>query len=75
MKIDLFVWVVRDPKKIIKKLKSGQQHLCGGGTPKDGELKLGKFVERMDFVNPIKFHLFLINSFRASGMSKMRIYS
>jgi hypothetical protein len=48
MKIDLFVRAVREPKKIVKKDKKGQQRyisrICGGGTPKDGELKLGAFV-------------------------------
>jgi hypothetical protein len=50
MKIDLFVRAVREPKK--EKNKKGQQRyisrICGGGTPKDGELKLGTFVEPMD---------------------------
>jgi hypothetical protein len=46
----------------------------GGGTPKDGELKLGTFVELIDIINHTNFYLFLMNSFRASGGSKMRIY-
>jgi hypothetical protein len=76
MKIDLFVRAVREPKKIIN--KKGQQRyisrICGGGTPKDGELKLGAFVELVDVINHTNFYLFLMNSFRASGGSKMRIY-
>jgi hypothetical protein len=43
---------VREPKKIIKKKKNGKQRytsrICGGGTPKDGELKFGTFVELAD---------------------------
>jgi hypothetical protein len=74
MKIDLFVRAVREPKKIIK---MGQQRyisrICGGGTPKDGELKLGTFVELMDVINHTNFYLFLMNSFRVSGRSKMKI--
>jgi hypothetical protein len=78
MKIDLFVRAVREPKKIIKKNKKGQQRyisrICGGGTPEDGELKFGTFVELVDIINRTNFYLFLMNSFRASGGSKMRIY-
>jgi hypothetical protein len=78
MKIDLFVRAVREPKKIIKnKKKKGQRYIsriCGGGTPKDGELKLGAFVELVDVINHTNLYLFLMNSFRASGGSKMRIY-
>jgi hypothetical protein len=44
-----------------------------GGTPKDGELKLGTFVEPMDLINRTNLYLCLMNSFRASGV-KMRIY-
>jgi hypothetical protein len=60
MKIDLFVRAVREPKKIKKnKNKKGQQRyisrICGGGTPKDGELKLGTFVEPMDYNQPYQF--------------------
>jgi hypothetical protein len=44
------------------------------GTRKGGELKLGTFVEPMDIINRIIFHLFLMNNFWASGGSKMRIY-
>jgi hypothetical protein len=77
MKIDLFVRAVREPEKIIK-IEKGQQRyisrICGGGTPKDGELKLGAFVELVDIINHTNFYLFLMNSFRASGGSKMRIY-
>jgi hypothetical protein len=59
MKIDLFVRAVREPKKIIenKSIKKGQQRyisrICGSGTPKDSELKLGKFVEPMNMTIPI----------------------
>jgi hypothetical protein len=74
MKIGLFVRAVREPKKIIKKNKKGQQRyisrICGGGTPKDGELKLGAFVELADVINHTNFYLFLMNSFRASGGQK-----
>jgi hypothetical protein len=75
MKIGLFVRAVREPKKIIKnKNKKGQQRyisrICRGGTPKDGELKLGTFVELMDVMNHTNFYLFLMNSFRASGGQK-----
>jgi hypothetical protein len=61
MEIDLFVRAVREPEKI-KKKKNGQQRyisrICGGGTPGDGELKLGTFVEPMDVINHINFYLF-----------------
>jgi hypothetical protein len=75
MKIGLFVRAVREPNKVIKKIyKKGQQRyisrICGRGTPKDGELKLGTFVERMDVINHTNFYLFLMNSFRASGGQK-----
>jgi hypothetical protein len=30
----------------------------GGGTPKDGELKLGTFVELMDIINCTNFYSF-----------------
>jgi hypothetical protein len=72
MKIDLFVRAVREPKKTKLKNKKGQQRyisrICGVGTPKDGELKLGTFVEPMNIINPTNFYLFLMNSFRASGV-------
>jgi hypothetical protein len=60
MKIDLFVRAVREPEKIKnKKKKKGQQRytsrICGGGTPKDGELTLGTFVEPMDIINHSQF--------------------
>jgi hypothetical protein len=75
MKIDLFFRAVREPKKI--KNKKGQQRfiprICGGGTPEDGELKLDAFVELMDIMNHSNFYIFLMNSFRASGGSIMRI--
>jgi hypothetical protein len=80
MKIGLSVRAVREPKKIIKKIKNkkGQQRyisrICRGGTPKDGELKHGTFIDLMDLINRANFYLFLMNSFRASGGSKMRIY-
>jgi hypothetical protein len=78
MKIDLFVRAVREPEKIIKKVRKGQQRyislMRGGGTPKDDKLKLVTFVEPMDLVNDSTFYLFLINSFRASEGSKLRIY-
>jgi hypothetical protein len=45
-----------------------------GRTPIGGELKLGTFVEPMDIINLANFYLFLVNSFRASGGSNMRIY-
>jgi hypothetical protein len=76
MKIGLFVRAVREPKKIIKNKKGQQRYIsriCRGGTPKDGELKLGTFVELMDIMNHTNFYLFLMNSFRASGGSKMKI--
>jgi hypothetical protein len=76
MKIELFFRAVRESTK---KMKKGPQRyisrICGGGgTPKDGELKLGTFVEPMNIINRTNFHLFLMNSFRASGGSNMRIY-
>jgi hypothetical protein len=64
---------VREPKKIIKKEKRGQRYIsriCGGGTPEDGELKFGTFVEHAEMINHTSFHLFLMNSFRASGGQK-----
>jgi hypothetical protein len=70
MKIDLFVGAVRDLRE--QERKKGQQHyisrICGGETPIDGELKLGAFVELVDIINHINFCLFLMNSFRASGV-------
>jgi hypothetical protein len=71
MKIDLFVRAVREPEKIIKIKKDNNVifHVCAG-TPKDGELKLGKFVEPMDVIIHTNFYLFLVNSFRASGGQK-----
>jgi hypothetical protein len=76
MKIELFVRALGEPKKIIK-IKKGQQRyisrICGGGIPKDGELKLGTFVKLVDKINHSKLYLFLMNIFRASGGSKMRI--
>jgi hypothetical protein len=79
MKIGLVVRAVREPKKIInkKKIKKGQQRyisrICRGGTHRDGKLKLGTFVELMNLINHAKFYSFLMNSFRASGGSKMKI--
>jgi hypothetical protein len=78
MKIGLLVRAVSAPKKTNKnKNKNGQQRyisrVCGGGTPEDVELKLGAFVEIADLMNLTNFYPFLINSFRASGGSKMRI--
>jgi hypothetical protein len=62
---------VREPKKIIK-VKKGQQRyislICGGRTPKDGELKFGVFVELVDVTNCTNFYLFMMNSFWASGV-------
>jgi hypothetical protein len=72
MKIDLFVRAVREPKR--KKRQRYISRICGGGTPKDGELKLRTFVELMDVINHTNFYLFLMNSFQASGGSKMKIY-
>jgi hypothetical protein len=76
MKIELFVRAVREPKKI-KKMKKEQRYMsriCGGGSPEDGELKFGTFVELVDVINCTNFYIFLMYSFRASGGSKMRIY-
>jgi hypothetical protein len=76
MKIGLSVPALRESKKI-KNNKKGQQcyisRICWGGTPKDGELKLGTFVEPEDFMNDTNFYLLLMNSFRASEGSKMKI--
>jgi hypothetical protein len=59
-------------------MKNGQQRynssICGGGTSKDGDLKLGAFVELMNVMNQTNFSLFLMNIFWARGVSKMRIY-
>jgi hypothetical protein len=50
-------------------------HVRVGAEPlKMASLKLGTFVELMDLINHTNFYLFLVNSFRASGGSKMRIY-
>jgi hypothetical protein len=42
-----------------KRNKKGQQRyisrICGGGIPKDGELKLGAFVELVDVINHTNF--------------------
>jgi hypothetical protein len=58
MKMDLFVRAVRERKKV-KKINKGQQRyisrICGGGTPKDGDLKLGTFVELMDVIKHTNF--------------------
>jgi hypothetical protein len=68
MKIDLFVRVIKN------KNKKGQQRyisrICGGGTPEDDELKFGTIVELMDIIDRTNFHLFLMNSFQASGGQK-----
>jgi hypothetical protein len=65
MKIDLFVRAVREPEKIKKKKRTTTLYFTymRGGTPKDGELKLGTFVEPMDIINHTNFYLFLMNSF------------
>jgi hypothetical protein len=65
MKIDLCVWAVREPEKTKKKLKKDVIfHVCVGGTLKDGELKLGTFVEFTDvIINHTNFYLFLMNGF------------
>jgi hypothetical protein len=58
MEIVLFVRTVREAKQTKKKIKIGQRYIsriCRGGTPKDGELKLGTFVEPMDFINHTNF--------------------
>jgi hypothetical protein len=59
MKIDLFVRAVREPKKIIKnKNKKGTTTYftyMRGRNPKDGELKLGTFVELVDIINHTNF--------------------
>jgi hypothetical protein len=72
MKIDLFVRAVREPRKIIKVNQKRTTTLyftyMRGGTPKDGKLKLGTFVELIDVMNHTNFYLFLMNSFRASGV-------
>jgi hypothetical protein len=67
MKIEVFVRAVREPKKNKKsnKNENGQQRyisriIMRGGTPKDGELKLGTFVELMDIMNHTNFYLFLM---------------
>jgi hypothetical protein len=56
MKINLFVRA----KKI--KNKQGRQgyvsRICGGGTPKGGELKLGRFFEIMDLINRVNFYMY-----------------
>jgi hypothetical protein len=74
MKIDFSVRAVREPEKIIK-IKKGQQRyisrICGGVTAKDGELKLGTFVELMNIISHTNFYLFLMNIFQASGGQKL----
>jgi hypothetical protein len=73
MKIDLFVRAVREPKKVKNKQKGQHRFIsciCGGGTPENGELKLGAFVELADIINHTIFYLFLMNSFQASGGQK-----
>jgi succinate dehydrogenase flavin-adding protein (antitoxin of CptAB toxin-antitoxin module) len=75
MKIDLFVRAVHEPKKIIIKIKKRDKDVilhvyAEAEPPKDGELKLGTFVELMDIINDTNFYLFLMNSFRASGGQK-----
>jgi hypothetical protein len=73
MKIELFVRVVGEPKKIKKNKKGKQRYIsriCGGGTTKDGELRFGAFVELVDVINHTKFYLLPMNSFRASGGQK-----
>jgi hypothetical protein len=76
MKIDIFVRTVREPKKTIETYKKDNNviisRVCGGGTPKDGELKLDTFVELVNIINHTSFYLFLMNSFRASGGQKLR---
>jgi hypothetical protein len=77
MKIDLFVRAVRERENKKQNKRGLQRYISrmrGGGTPKDGELKLGTFVELANVINHANFYLFLVYSFRASGGSKMRIY-
>ena len=72
MKIGLSVWAVREPEKVIRR-KRHQRYISrmrGGGTPGDGEMKLGTFVELMDIINHANFHLYLMTSFWASGGQK-----
>jgi hypothetical protein len=38
-----------------------------GGTPNNGELKLGRFVDHMDVINRTNFYRCLMNNFWASG--------
>jgi hypothetical protein len=59
MKIDLFVRAVREPKKVKKLNKKGQQRhisrICGGGTPEDGELKLRRICRTRGHNQPYQF--------------------
>jgi hypothetical protein len=55
------------------KIIMGQQRfirlLQGGGTPSDGMMKFGTFVDRLDAMNHAKFHLHMMNILLASGRS------
>jgi hypothetical protein len=57
MKIDLFVRAVHEPEKI--KVKNGQQRyisrICGGGTPKGGELKTWRICRTRGRNQPDQF--------------------
>jgi hypothetical protein len=62
IKIGSAVWVVREPKKNLKKMKNkGHQRLIsgvrGGGNPVGGAMKLGTLVELPDVINHANFHL------------------
>jgi hypothetical protein len=46
----------------------------GGGTPEDGELKLGTFVEPMDIINLASLYLSLMISFKASGVKNEDLF-
>jgi hypothetical protein len=76
MKIGSSVRAVREPKKMVKKIKKGQQRyisrMRGGGTPEGGMMKLGTFVDTPDVMTHANFHLHLMNTFRASRESKKR---
>jgi hypothetical protein len=63
MKIGLVVRAVHEPKKVKNTIKIKRQqryisHMRGGGTPVDGMMKPGTFVELPDVINRVNFHLF-----------------
>jgi hypothetical protein len=75
MKIGRLVRAVGELKKIFFKLHKKRQQryisrVCGGGILQGGTVKLGTFVDVLDFMNHAKFHLRKMSISRASRGQK-----